>query len=86
MPMHVIEGTWEEIEQHKTELAGRRLRVTIEPRAAASRKSQSQAKMPAPAECAKTLVGFGAFKDALPSSEQYMREKRADIEREERNF
>jgi hypothetical protein len=31
MPLHTIEGTWEEIERHKEELIGRHLRVMVMP-------------------------------------------------------
>ncbi len=85
MGLEVIEGTWEEIERRKSELIGRQLRVTIKPERPAVRKSGKPASSSTTAQ-AKELSGFGAFKDALPSSEEYMREKRAEIEREERHF
>ena len=34
----------------------------------------------------KVLTGFGAFKGKVGSSEEFAREKRAEIEREERRF
>jgi len=86
MSLHIIEGTWEEIERRKSELIGRQLRVTIKPDNLKPRKSRpSTQQTPVIAAQAKELRGFGAFKDTLPSSEEYMREKRAEIELEERH-
>lgn len=85
MPQHIIEGTWEEIKLHEAELTGRQVRLTIKSEARRQKSSASRTKLPAPPNT-RELVGFGAFKDALPSSEDYMREKRVEIEREERNF
>jgi hypothetical protein len=86
MSLHVIEGTWEEIERHKAELMGRHLRVTISPEGPALHKRSVQRKTLAAATQPKVLTGFGAFKGKIGSSEEFAREKRAEIEREERNF
>ncbi|HME00452.1 MAG TPA: hypothetical protein VKM93_24365 [Terriglobia bacterium] len=86
MSSHVIEGTWEEIERHKAELIGRHLRVTITPEKPALHKQSARSKKSAAATQAKGLTGFGAFKGKIGSSEEFAREKRAEIEREERNF
>ena len=83
MSQHVIEGTWEEIKRHEAELIGRHLRVTIlpEPDARSARPDKlAVSKHP------KVLTGFGAFKGKIGSSEEFAREKRAEIEREERNL
>jgi len=86
MPLHVIEGTWEEIERRKAELIGRRLRVTIRPeRPALNQPSAPPEKSKADAQ-PKVLTGFGAFKGKIGSSEEFARAKRAEIEREERNL
>ena len=77
----IIEGTWEEIERRKAELIGRQLRVTILPETPARNKNGAiQDKAPAQS---KKLVGFGAFKDALPSTEEYPREKHEETRRED---
>jgi hypothetical protein len=86
MSLQVIEGTWEEIERYKADLIGRQLRVTIKPDKTARRKPSVPAKNLQVVAQARVLIGFGAFKDALPSSEEYTSEKRAEIEREERHF
>ena len=85
MPQHVIEGTWEEVKLHEAELIGRQVRLTVKSEARRQKSSASRTKSPASPKT-RELVGFGAFKNALPSSEEYMREKRAEIEQEERNF
>jgi len=74
----VLEGTWEEIKLHERELAGRTLRVVIAP------KQEPLQTEPASKErVAKRLQGRGAFKGKLGGVEAYLREKQADIEREE---
>lgn len=86
MSRRVIEGTWEEIERHKAELKGRHLRVTISPAGPALHKRSAPRKTSAAATQPKVLTGFGAFQGKIGSSEEFAREKRAEIEREERNF
>jgi hypothetical protein len=86
MSLRVIEGTWEEIERHKAELKGRHLRVTISPERPTRHKRSAQRKTSAAATRPKVLTGFGAFKGKIGSSEEFAREKRTEIEREERNF
>ena len=81
--MHVIEGTWEEIERHKAELIGRHLRVTVTPERPAPRKPITPAAQ-APAKV-KELRGRGMFAGLL-STEEYFREKREDTEREDRSL
>ncbi len=88
MSGYVIEGTWEEIKRHEAELIGQYLRVTVKPRPqkrAAEKEATADQETSDPPK-KKVLRAFGAFADALPSSEEYMREKRAEIEIEERNF
>ncbi|MDQ2731919.1 MAG: hypothetical protein M3Y56_09690 [Armatimonadota bacterium] len=84
MSFDVIEGTWEEVERHKAELLGRQLRVTILPDRPASQEKSISIRNPAATVPAKKLTGFGAFKDSLPSTEDYFREKREDTIREDR--
>ena len=86
MPALVIEGTWEEIERRKAELIGRQLRVSVVRRSSHPAKSTTTNKKTPTVAKPRELVGFGAFKDALPSTEEYMREKREEIASEERSF
>jgi len=76
MPLHVIEG----------KLIGRHLRVTVTPERPALHKQRAQPKKLAAATQPKVLTGFGAFKGKIGSSEEFAREKRAEIEREERRL
>jgi hypothetical protein len=85
MSLRVIEGTWEEIERHKAELIGFHLRVTIRPERAVRSKPDAVVRAPEQGVLPKKLTGRGAFTDALPSTEEYMRQKRAEIEIEERH-
>ena len=86
MSRRVIEGTGEEIERHKAELKGRHLRVTISPGRPTRHKRSVPCKTSATATQPKVLTGFGAFKGKIGSSEEFAREKRAEIEREKRHF
>jgi len=79
MSLHVIEGTWEEIERRKAELIGRHLRVTINPELPAIHKQSAQPEKSAAATQPKVLTGFGAFKGKVGSSEEFAREKRAEM-------
>jgi|GEM_PF-3015985 hypothetical protein len=84
MSFQIIKGTWEEIKQRESELAGRQVRLIIRtdsPTHRVVRKSESAQDTNAQP---KRLVGYGAFKDALPDSESYMREKQEELDREER--
>lgn len=86
MSLHVIEGTWEEIERRKAELIGHHLRVTIAPARPAPRKQSAQTAELTAATQQKVLTGFGAFKGKIGSSEEFALEKRAEIDREERDL
>ena len=78
MPPSIIEGTWEEIERHKAELIGRRLRVTIKPeKAAGNRRSVKAAQKTYPSALGKYAFVSGG-------SEEFALEKQAEIEREDR--
>ncbi len=77
MSVYFIEGTWEEIEHRKAELVGRHLRVTILPDGRESVPRPQLAPRP------RQLAGFGAFKGKIGNSEEFAREKKAEIEREE---
>jgi hypothetical protein len=82
MAAHVIEGTWEEIESHKAEFAGRYLRLTVTSEKPTRRKPSTPAASAQP----KKLVGYGAFKGVFGGSEAIIAAKQAEIALEERNF
>lgn len=86
MPLQVIEGIWEEIKRHEAELINRQLRVTIITEEPLGCEKAATADEPSKNAQQTTLSEYGAFKDAVPLSEEYLREKRAEIEREERRF
>ena len=71
MSLHVIEGTWEEIERHKTELLGHQLRVTIKPQAATLHARKQQRRPSA----------LGKYAFVAGGSEEFAQEKQAEIER-----
>jgi hypothetical protein len=74
MSQHVLEGTWEEIERHKGELAGRRLRVIIQPEKPAVDRT-------APSERPSAL---GKYVYVVGGSEEFAKEKQAEIDREDK--
>jgi len=84
MAMHIIEGTWEDIERHKGELVGRYLRLTIMPERPVSNKLNSESINPPAPSSPKVLRGMGAFKGKTGGSEAFAREKRIEVEREDR--
>jgi hypothetical protein len=84
MPLRVIEGTWEEIKRHEAELMGQYLRVTIKPPKAMTRKPSESAQKAATSDQPKKLSAFGAFKGVFGGSEEFAKEKRLEIEREDR--
>jgi hypothetical protein len=83
--MHVIEGTWEEIERHKAELIGHHLRVTVTAERPPQRKPSTPAHKAKATAPAKELRGYGMFAGLL-STEEYFREKREDTAREDRSL
>lgn len=74
MSLNVIEGTWEEIERHKAELIGRRLRVTIQPEKPSAR----------PPDQAQRPSALGKYAFVAGGSEAFANDKQAEIEREDR--
>jgi len=72
MSLHIIEGTWDEIKRHEAELIGRYLRVTIKPEAPT--RTIRSAKRPS---------ALGKYAFVAGGSEEYAREKQAEIERED---
>lgn len=74
MPLHIIEGTWEEIERHKAEMIGRHLRVTIMPEISAADSVRPATRFSALGKYA--FVGGG--------SDEFAKEKQAEIEIEDR--
>ena len=79
MSAQIIEGTWEEIKSHESELIGRHLRVIITPEAPTPSELAEGAIKP------KVLRGYGMFAGLL-STEDYLREKREDMIREDRDL
>ena len=83
MSTYVIEGTWEEIEHHKSELIGRHLSVTVAPdpptghKASSPRTNNSQERV---------LRARGAYKGMFGGTEAIIAEKKAQIELEEQNL
>jgi hypothetical protein len=84
MSLYVIEGTWEEIERHKSELLGHQLRLTVKREKTAPSNRTTIASQKHPKQ--KKLVGYGAFKGMTGGSEAFAQEKRVEILHEERNF
>jgi hypothetical protein len=85
MSLHVIEGTWEEIERHKAELIGRHLRVIVTAERPIIPKPGAPLKRSQPTAQTKVLRGRGMFAGLL-STEDYFREKREDTIREDRSL
>ena len=83
MPQLVLEGTWEEIKRHDLELAGMRLRVTVQYGSLPPRKP-ARLTVKAGERREKVLLGHAAFRDDLPSTEDFLREKQRDIDAEDR--
>jgi hypothetical protein len=76
MSHNVIEGTWEEIERHKAELIGRRLRVTIKPKSSSGASASIASK--------KRPSALGKYAFVSGGSEEFATSKLAEIEREDR--
>ena len=79
----VLEGTWEEIKLHDRELAGRFLRVIVEPEKAQAQEVETKTEQPVQP---KKLRGYGMFAHIPGGSEEFAREKQKEIELEERKF
>jgi hypothetical protein len=79
MSLSIIEGTWEEIERHKAELMGRRLRVTIQPEAPLADTAAPTRTAPA-----RQFSALGKYAFVAGGSEEFAQEKQAEIEREDR--
>ena len=86
MAQHIIEGTWEEIKRHEAEFAGHMLRVIVKPIPSERRKSAAKTGEVAEAPKVRVLRGMGAFKGMTGGSETFAEEKRAEVEREERDW
>jgi hypothetical protein len=83
MGLHVIEGTWDEIKQHEAEFIGQILRVTIKPQTSAKKWDAVPSEVPINATKPKKLRAYGAYRDDICSSDEFAREKRAEIEKED---
>jgi hypothetical protein len=80
MSWQVLEGTWEEILEHRSELQGRRLRVIVLPDAELAHTDNTGADLLE----YLTQIGFvGLWSDRtdLPDSPEYVRQMRQTIER-----
>jgi hypothetical protein len=94
MSLQVIEGTWDEIERHKAEFAGRQLRLIVKP---PSRKSNAQGEakgqlvnLSAKPKSAKVstrsprVSAMGKYAGVL-SVDDFIRSKQEEIDLEDRN-
>ena len=80
----VLEGTWEEIALYAEELKGQRVRLTI---VTDGDGDKSELDANAPQAQSKGQVrqsAMGKYAGVLPSSEEFMREKQEEIDREDR--
>jgi hypothetical protein len=86
MSLSIIEGTWEEIERHKAELIGRRLRVTIQPERVMENTPAQSSTAPALSRIAPTrpFSALGKYAFVAGGSKEFAQEKQAEIEREDR--
>ena len=75
MALTVIEGTWEEIERRKAELIGRHLLVRIESDRPILHRTRT----------AKRQSALGKYAFVAGGSEEFAKEKQAEIEREDRS-
>ena len=83
MAAHVIEGTWEEIKRHESELAGRLLRVTIIPEKAITGESSAPPQEAPSIAPTRRVSAMGKYAGIL-SSEDFMRRKQEEIDLEDR--
>ncbi len=83
MSLHVIEGTWEEIERRKSELIGRHLRVIITPEKPVMRKQNTPAQKTTSSAPPHRVSAMGKYAGIL-STEDYFRDKQEDIDLEDR--
>lgn len=74
MSLHIIEGTWEEIESHKAELIGRQLRVIVKPVGRSVRATNTP----------KRASVLGKYAYVPGGSDEFAKEKQAEIDREDR--
>lgn len=77
----VFEGTWEEIKRHEAALAGRYLRVIVEPQ-----PEQTQMAEPVEVPTKRPLSGMGKFKGKTGGTAAIVLSKQEDIIREESRF
>jgi hypothetical protein len=84
MSSNVFEGTWEEIEQHKAELTGRLLRVTIILEKPAKQNSSVMTNNAATNAPSRRVSAMGRYAGIL-SSEDFMRQKQDEIDLEDRS-
>jgi len=87
MGLHVIEGTWDEIKRHEAELTGHWLRVTIEPTPVrtGSAKKRSGIVEHAPATGKYSTSVLGKYSFVSGGTEEFSRDKQAEIDVEDRD-
>ncbi len=89
--LQVLEGTWEELKLNEKELSGRRFRLIPLPMERKKTPPQAESLQIPPshepeAKEMRPLTGMGKFAGLLPSSEEFMHQKQAEIELEDRKF
>lgn len=72
MVQQILEGTWEEVSQRSEELSGRRVRVTILDDVTMQSSNEGKER------------AFGKYAHVSGTSEDFMREKQEEIDREDR--
>jgi hypothetical protein len=77
----VLEGTWEELNLHENELSGKRFRLVPLPPApdkttSKGSRPQRNAVQEQNNATPRKLTGMGTFAGIIPSSEEFMRQKR----------
>jgi hypothetical protein len=81
LALSIIEGSWEEIKRHEAELAGQWLRVTVTNR----KPDVGKSNVPKNIEAAspRRVSALGKYAGIL-SSEDFVRQKQAEIDLEDR--
>ena len=77
----VFEGTWEEVKKHESTLAGRYVRVILDPQ-----QKPAQELEPAPVAKKRPLSGMGKFRGKTGGTAALEQSKQEDILLEERRF
>jgi hypothetical protein len=83
MPIHIIEGTWEEIKCREAELTGRHMRVILTPENHVRRKPSEMHQGATANARTHRVSAMGKYAGRL-NSEDFMRQKQEEIEIEDR--